>query len=253
MSQSTATAYPKTKPTKRGSASVAGGKARVISTGKVAQRSKAASTPRPKAAPKSSSKATAASKAKATATAATKVAAKFKPTPKATSQAAGKQSTREAGKAARIEAAAREAKAQKVQSRTRISLPKLHRPSPAAAKRVAVGIAIVLVAFAVVYSPLRALYAARRDEQILTAKLEQVNASNEYLQDSVSTIQTREGIENEARRRGYVENGETAVTVEGLDTSDNEFDTLTSDDTTTPPTPWYIQIFDGIFQYTPTA
>ena len=75
------------------------------------------------------------------------------------------------------------------------------------------------------YGPVREYYVSWRVGQIYSAELAELNEDNEELKSEVNRLQSREGIEDEARKRGYVSKGETAVTVEGLDeseTSDGE-------------------------------
>ena len=52
-----------------------------------------------------------------------------------------------------------------------------------------------------------------------------------------------EGIQDEARKRGYVSEGETGVKVEGLDESSSSSDLSSDSD------PWYITVLDFVFSY----
>ncbi len=108
-------------------------------------------------------------------------------------------------------------------------------------------IVIVLVAIAAVvlavYPPAKTYYVAWRTGSDLQVTYDNLSQSNENLQSDLERLQTKEGIEDEARKKGYVSPGETAVNVEGL-----------PDDSATEQTqeekPWYIQWGDVIFGYT---
>lgn len=121
-------------------------------------------------------------------------------------------------------------------------------------RRIATVAAAAVIVLAALYVPLRNYYTAVRDEQVLSAELDQVSSDNESLQSSIETLQTREGIEDEARRRGYVSEGETAVTVEGLSDSSSEEDavSLTDDTAQTGDEPWYVRVGDFLFGYDPS-
>lgn len=139
----------------------------------------------------------------------------------------------------------------------------------AAQKRRALVVAgVILTCVLFLYQPLRSLYVARRNEQVLTEQLAQMNATNNSLQSDIGALQTREGIEDAARRLGYVGEGETAVNVEGIDSSagDALSDSSTSvagtagssgssdssDAASTSDDPWYVRIGDFIFGYDPS-
>ena len=65
--------------------------------------------------------------------------------------------------------------------------------------------------------------------------------ADEYQQD-IDRLQTREGIEDEARKRGYVSEGETGVIAEGLP-EDQEAEEAPAE------LPWYLAVGDFVFQY----
>lgn len=102
---------------------------------------------------------------------------------------------------------------------------------------------VVLLAVAFFYGPAKGLYQAWRTEGSRQAELAALNESNEGYQSDIDRLQTREGIEDEARRRGYVAEGETSIVVEGLD-AEGADDAAPQDDT-----PWYLGILDTVFQY----
>lgn len=104
-------------------------------------------------------------------------------------------------------------------------------------------VAFVAVAVLMLYSSLQQLYAAWRTNSELSDTYDELVSENEELNDELERLQTLEGIEDEARDLGYVEEGETGVIVEGLDDdSDDEEEEEESD-------PWYIVFGDFIFQY----
>ena len=102
------------------------------------------------------------------------------------------------------------------------------------------GVLLFLLFF---YGPAKGLYQAWRTEGIRQAELSELTATNETYQQDIDRLQTREGIEDEARRRGYVAEGEKSIVVEGLET---EEDAQAESD---GETPWYLRLTDTIFQY----
>ncbi len=108
-------------------------------------------------------------------------------------------------------------------------------------------IVIVLVAIAAVvlavYPPAKTYYVAWRTGSDLQVTYDNLSQSNENLQSDLERLQTKEGIEDEARKKGYVSPGETAVNVEGLPDD-------SATDQTQEEKPWYIQWGDVIFGYT---
>lgn len=102
----------------------------------------------------------------------------------------------------------------------------------------------VLVAAAVLlYGPAATYYRAWRAGLDLQAQYDALAQSNDQIQQQNDALLTRKGIEEEARRRGYVGAGETGVVVEGLP----DDSTSSSDDT--PEYPWYVGVGDVIFGY----
>lgn len=124
-------------------------------------------------------------------------------------------------------------------------------------RALSIAMATVLVAVAMLYPPARAYYAAARVNSVLSSQLSDVNASNDSLQSDVSSLMTKEGIEDEARRRGYVSKGDTAVDMSGVSdsggaTSDQA--SATSDDTASSAAePWYLSALDAFFGYDPST
>lgn len=102
----------------------------------------------------------------------------------------------------------------------------------------------VLVAAAVLlYGPAATYYRAWRAGLDLQAQYDALAQSNDQIQQQNDALLTREGIEEEARRRGYVGAGETGVVVEGLP------DDSASPSDATSEYPWYVGVGDVIFGY----
>lgn len=124
-------------------------------------------------------------------------------------------------------------------------------------RALSIAMATVLVAVAMLYPPARAYYAAVRVNSVLSSQLSDVNASNDSLQSDVSSLMTKEGIEDEARRRGYVSKGDTAVDMSGVSDSGGAISdqaSATSDDTASSAAePWYLSALDALFGYDPST
>lgn len=106
-----------------------------------------------------------------------------------------------------------------------------------------IAVGLILVIVAMLYAPARTYYSAWRTNDILQNSYSDIDQENSDLQDELTSLQTREGIEDEARKRGYVTEGETGVKVDGLDESTSSSDTSASSD------PWYVTVLDFIFVY----
>lgn len=130
-------------------------------------------------------------------------------------------------------------------------LPEISLPESPLARRAIIVFAFLALVVAFLYGPTRSLYAATRDEQIYTAQLAELNAHNEELRAEVNRLQSREGIEDEARKRGYVGPGETPVMVDGLEVDDRgTADASASADLTLEEEdPWYVEVLDFLFDY----
>lgn len=131
------------------------------------------------------------------------------------------------------------------------ALPEISLPESPLARRGLAVMALLVLVVGFLYGPTRSLYAATRDEQVYTAQLAELDASNESLRAEVDRLQSREGIEDEARKRGYVIKGETPVMVEGLEVDDRgTADASASADLTLDDdNPWYVDVLDVIFGY----
>lgn len=78
--------------------------------------------------------------------------------------------------------------------------------------------AAVFITVTMLYFPAQRLYLAARENERLTDELEQNLARNEQMRDRVASLQTAEGIQDEARRSyNLVMPGESAVAVVGAD------------------------------------
>lgn len=106
-----------------------------------------------------------------------------------------------------------------------------------------IAVASVLLFILFFYGPAKNLYQAWRTEGIRQAELSELTAANETYQQDIDRLQTREGIEDEARRRGYVAEGEKSIVVEGLETEGDAQGEVEDE------TPWYLRLTDTIFQY----
>ena len=130
-----------------------------------------------------------------------------------------------------------------------VKLPEVSLPSSPAARRAVIILGFLAVTVLFLYGPVRSLYAATRDEQVYTAQLAELNASNEELRAEVDRLQSREGIEDEARKRGYVLQGEQPVMVEGLEVDDRGTadSSASAVQSRSDDNPWYIDVLDFVF------
>ena len=110
-------------------------------------------------------------------------------------------------------------------------------------KRPLIVLAVILVVAAALYAPARTYYSAWRTNGILQSSYDAIDQSNSELQSDNSRLMSSEGIQDEARKRGYVSEGETGVKVEGLDESSSSSDSSSDSD------PWYITVLDFVFSY----
>ena len=104
--------------------------------------------------------------------------------------------------------------------------------------------AVVLFVIISIYPPAQSLYRAWRDQGVRQETLDGLNASIEEYQGDIERLQSREGIEDEARKRGYVGEGEVGVTLEGVP---EQTDDAAGDDDR--ELPWYVSLGDVVFQY----
>ena len=116
-------------------------------------------------------------------------------------------------------------------------------------KKLTVFICIVGVLLVGFYGPVQGYYRAIRDAQELQITQQEVEKEHKNLNEDVNRLQTQEGIQDKAHERGYVSEGETSVSVEGVGntTTDNK-----PKEQKRPENPWYIKLLDFVFGYVPT-
>ena len=126
-------------------------------------------------------------------------------------------------------------------------------PDPERRRRVLTVLAVIAVAIAMLYRPARDYYIAWRTGYTLGVRNEALAEENEQLNEDLDRLMTHEGIEDEARKRGYVMPGETSVKVEGLEEAygTEESSGKASDITGEENLPWYIHVGDALFFYEP--
>lgn len=110
-------------------------------------------------------------------------------------------------------------------------------------RRPLIVLAVILVVVAALYAPARTYYSAWRTNGILQSSKDAIDQSNSAYESDNSRLMSSEGIQDEARKRGYVSEGETGVKVEGLDESSSSSDSSSDSD------PWYITVLDFVFSY----
>lgn len=104
----------------------------------------------------------------------------------------------------------------------------------------------VVVAIVMIYGPARGYYVATRTNEELSAYYNALVEQNEDLRDDLDRLQTREGIEDEAHKRGLVYDGEKIVQVEGLTGNVSlPLPEVKVEDCR----PWYTRVLDFIFGY----
>lgn len=113
-----------------------------------------------------------------------------------------------------------------------------------------VACAAALVLLVALYGPACGFYQAWRENGVLQAEQARASAESEELEGDISGLMTEEGIKDEARRRGYVEEGETRIIVEG--TGEEGTGETASDGSSADDTPWYLRVADFVFQYRPS-
>lgn len=101
---------------------------------------------------------------------------------------------------------------------------------------------VALVAF--LYPPARGLYVAWRENGTLQTTLDTESETTEQYQGEIDSLLTEQGIRDEARRKGYVGEGEKSIVIDGDPVDDDE-----SAQDTESELPWYLSVGDFIFQY----
>lgn len=116
-------------------------------------------------------------------------------------------------------------------------------------RRILICLAVVLVVVVSLAGPIRGYYVARRQSEDLQAYYDQISEQNATLDEDVHRLTTEDGVKDEARKRGYVEEGETSVEVEGLPEDDDSSQQQTDTDTRSGLT----RFLDAFFGYTPKS
>lgn len=122
-----------------------------------------------------------------------------------------------------------------------------------------VALVALLIALVALYGPTRDYYVARRTGEVLQLKYDRILSKNEALASDVNRLQTREGIEEEARRLGYTSKGtDAADSGEHDDASTGQDVPSQTADPSAPMTypdgrSWYVQALDLVFCYDPEA
>ena len=129
------------------------------------------------------------------------------------------------------------------------NLPERIRAILRAHKKLTIFICFVGVLLIGFYGPVQGYYRAIRDAQELQITQQEVEKEHKNLNEDVNRLQTQEGIQDKAHERGYVSEGETSVSVEGVGntTTDNK-----PKEQKRPENPWYIKLLDFVFGYVPT-
>ena len=116
----------------------------------------------------------------------------------------------------------------------------------AAHRRLWIVLAVVVAVMAAVYGPAQRYYVSVRTTQDLQVKYAALKSQNKDLQSDVDTLMSKEGIEDQARKNGYVYPGEKGVEVKGLkeDGKDPSAAITYKDDRA-----WYTKVLDVLFGY----
>lgn len=109
---------------------------------------------------------------------------------------------------------------------------------------VSIACAVALVLVVALYGPACSLYQAWRENGVLQDEQARATVESDELEGDIANLMTEEGIKDEARRRGYVDDGETRIVVEGGEEDDGSTEESTGDET-----PWYLHVADFIFRY----
>ena len=108
--------------------------------------------------------------------------------------------------------------------------------------------AAVLVALALLYGPARDLYCAWRENGALQEQDVKTLSEKEQIQEDISDLTSKDGVKDQARELGYVEDGETRIIVEGGEEPE-EPDVAASHDDDEGEDHGYLGFFDFFFGY----
>jgi len=147
-------------------------------------------------------------------------------------------------------ASADEAKATSAHARATAREKVKRAPDPERRRRILTALAVAAVVIVMLYRPARDYYVAWRTGYLLNIRNEVLAEENQELSSDVERLMTHEGIEDEARKRGWVMPGETSVRVEGLEEPQDEGMSGTSSTAEgEEDLPWFIRVGDVIFFY----
>lgn len=146
-------------------------------------------------------------------------------------------------------------------ARPRRPLAEVVRSAPATcadfARRHVRGLVVLAVALALVaavWGPLGDYYVAWRRSGELAESYASVTADNDALGKDIERLQTREGVEDEARRQGYAFEGESTATSPSAPNDANQGSDPTNPKPEEPTErPWYIVVLDALFCYRPLS
>lgn len=115
-------------------------------------------------------------------------------------------------------------------------------------------VAVIVFSMLAIYPAVHDYYVAIRTHEDLEAYQSQLETSNTQLKSYISYLESTDGIEDEARKRGYVGSDETGVEVDGLDESDSSEEgssAVANTDTSEvqQSLPWYKRLLDALFGY----
>lgn len=133
---------------------------------------------------------------------------------------------------------------------------KAGKSASSAIGRIAVAAGCAVCAAAVMlflYPTAQQVYIESREESRLQAEYDALTQRNEAMQERIDYLKTDEGIQDVARTQlGWVKEGETAVVVEGLETSDEEDSVVNiqiASGSIPAPQTWYSSVLDALFGY----
>lgn len=118
-------------------------------------------------------------------------------------------------------------------------------------RRLSITVGCIVLAVAIVYGPVQRYYVARRSASDLQAEYDYLTSDNDALRTDLDRLQSEEGIEDEARRRGYTFPDETSENAEGVQDDENQGSSATDEGFSAADIeqPWYIHVLDFIFVY----
>lgn len=117
-----------------------------------------------------------------------------------------------------------------------------------------IALAVALALVASVWGPLGDYYVAWRRSGELAESYAEISAENDGLSQDIDRLQTREGVEDEARRQGYAYEGESTATSQSAQDDPNQGPDPTNPEPSEPTErPWYIVVLDALFCYQPLS